>query len=1841
MESSRTFLEFLRDGVGRGGFETDDVLAAVLPLMEQVRDAHERGCVAPLDGIEDVHVEQTHLWFEESKLLPPSRHPLRLISLQQPTSKAVDIVGSVRQTTDVDEAATRVENLLLAHPDQPIKQPIYRVGYRPWECAFEHHDELTDIFALGLILGSLACGLDFTERPSMEAFVTHRQNLFALNPRINPVVASAIVQMTELDRHRRTQDLGQLIERLRHYRDQVGTGEFDISQIKGFKEAPLMTRRKLVQSHLRDRLFEISRRNRLIHYRATLQSLNLTLASVPLLLNYRNIQPSQLFIWRNSLAGELGRGTTLNLGNYLRFEDAPYLPGVLDGILGQARRDRAEFGFSQLRLVIAFLRWNNLKESPDERIHSPLLLLPVELTKKKGVRDVYQLRPTSTDAEVNPALRHHLKQLYDLNMPEAIELTENAVDTFYDVLVKQIQASEPGVSLQKMERPQIQLVHDRARQRLNQYRRRLRVMRPDTERFEDLDYSYDRESFHPLGLQIFLRRVRPSRSPFSDITREKPEPRLPRMAPQAQDPSVSEVEKQMYEMRQAEQTPANPYVWEFDLCNLTLGNFNYRKMSLVRDYSNLLETDLSCAAFDRIFSLDPRQPDDDEIPTLPIDDQYLAVVSDPTQISAIGRARRGDSYIIQGPPGTGKSQTITNLIADYVARGKRVLFVCQKRAAIDVVFHRLEKQGLGELCCLIHDSQTDKREFILNLKHTYENWLKHGPPTSDTENRRADVARQMNQELGALRRFSDMMQTIPDTVGIPLRRLLQRLVELRPHQPKLSVVETEGLPDYRHWLEHGHAVERLASTLKEISGETSFARHPLRHLSRAVVQVDNPVSTLLERLGRTEPIVGEVNSFLGRSEFPPALRQRLDDLIAAVDLAIHIEPLAQLDLLLLLNPGHERHRALAAGVRDLQALAQTWQEAVQATANWREKLPSAEVPAALALAQGYANNWFARFSPGYWRFRKMLRQRYDFSKHAIPPNWEQIIEQLDAENRATTAYQEAYRQMQQQFGVDDPFACFQLVTGLHAGLADLAEAARALLRWVVQNPSATQPVIDLAAQQARLHKLEVELAAFLAGHRLQPFEELPEILRQLRENVGLLPDIVPCLMELQTAPEEMWKTLSELPLGPLELESGMAVKSLADIYRRDRLLNGFDGRALGRRIERLGELYVEWLPANAECVRARVRRQFLDHVQLSAMSVTQLNPDQKEFKRAYAQGRRELEHEFGKTMRYRSIRDLATGETGLILRDLKPVWLMSPLSVSDTLPLDPLAFDVVIFDEASQVPVEEAVPAAHRAQQVIVVGDEMQLPPTNFFSAAKVEEENLLVEEEGRLVEVDLTAESFLTMAARNLPSTLLGWHYRSRSESLISFSNASFYQGQLLTVPDCRLTAPNLTEIRVTSPEQGGVNIEHVLGRSISFHFLENGIYEDRSNADEARYIAETVRALLARDTGLSIGIVAFSEAQQGEIESALAELARRDSAFDQRLEAEYDREQEGEFCGLFVKNLENVQGDERDVIILSICYGYDRDKRMLMNFGPINQRGGEKRLNVIFSRARRHMVVVSSIHHHDITNEYNDGANCLRNFLEYAACMSTGDVQGARRLLAGLVPVRDSMKQEAQPDVVVAELAAGLRSRGYEVDVGVGQSDFRCDLAVRLPGEGSYRLGVLVDTDDTYRNDDLVERYLTRPGVLRAFDWHVALVLTKDWHHRPEDVLRRLERALNGSLPEEPAERDPAPQSEPEEPATPEREDDESVKRSSVVVAERSAPVSPGSPGRYFEFIGGSSRKFWEVTVEDRQLFVRFGRIGSKGQTQLKEFDTVAAAEHEAKKLIAEKTRKGYVERSNPSDT
>ena len=298
------------------------------------------------------------------------------------------------------------------------------------------------------------------------------------------------------------------------------------------------------------------------------------------------------------------------------------------------------------------------------------------------------------------------------------------------------------------------------------------------------------------------------------------------------------------------------------------------------------------------------------------------------------------------------------------------------------------------------------------------------------------------------------------------------------------------------------------------------------------------------------------------------------------------------------------------------------------------------------------------------------------------------------------------------------------------------------------------------------------------------------------------------------------------------------------------------------------------------------------------------------------------------------------------------------------------------------------------------------MPPTNFFTA-KSEDPNDIIrfsdDEDDDLLSND--ADSLLVQGSKKLDRAMLGWHYRSRYETLISYSNHAFYDPALLTIADKTVHHTDKGVIEISQADDAIKSADSLYDRSISFHFHPNSIHEKRNNADEANYIAQLVRELLKLKVPDSIGIVAFSREQQHTIEDALTMLAVSDKEFEQQLEEAYNRREDDQFVGLFVKNLENVQGGERHIIIMSVCNGFDSHKKMIMNFGPVNKKGGEKRLNVIFSRAKTHMAIVNSIRHFNITNEHNEGANYLKRFLHYAELISNGNMAMARTVLDSLV--------------------------------------------------------------------------------------------------------------------------------------------------------------------------------------------------------------------------------------------
>ena len=1763
----------------RGGLSTDDVLAAVLPLLREVSRLHAEGLTAPLRGPDGITVDDLHrLHVDAASARPPITAPAALAAVQHLQPSAVEVVARSQESVDpgaTGRAAATRRSLDLLEPGEPVTRPVLVAGWQTWEHVVGHHDQLTDIASLGELIGALAAGLDLALVEDAERLATHRSDLLRLAPRLHPVVSQVATAMIEPDRRRRAQDLAEVTERLETYRDQPV--DFDLADlldadgpgaragVHGNVDGGRGDRRGTVLVALRDRLFDLSRRNRLLYFRPMASTLDLTEASVPLLLDPRNVRAEQLYTWQPRVAKALLSGRPVPLGSVLRWEDAPYAASVLDGLISQARRDRSEYGQAQLRLVVAFLRWHDLKGDRDERISSPLLLLPVTLSKQRGVRDSYLLQASGSVGTVNPALRRHLNQLYGLELPESVDLAApgDPVAELHAELARQIARTEPAVTLTLQQRPRIELVHQRALLRAQAFARRAeRGLLSFGARL--YAYSYRRRDYSPLGLQLFHDRVSYRPAPLGLAFGEQPAPRPAGVAPSvsagASAPSLSsrpseaaEHSAQTYLLDRGGQ--GNPYAWDVDLCALTLASVNYRTMSLVRDYDALAGSDLSCPPFEELISTAPRQLLPADQPGLPVGDRYVVVPADASQIAALARARQGGSFVIQGPPGTGKSQTITNLIADYVAAGRRVLFVCQKRAAIDVVHARLRGQGLGELSCLIHDSQADKKAFVLGLAATYQAWTETPDAAGAAEQQRTDVAGAIGAQLEQVRRYeSALTATTGAAAGPSARELLERLVQLRDRRwDGAADPSVRGLlPSAATWWAARPVIARVSSGLAG-SGRV-LARSPLRYLAPGVLSAARPdaeaavrARIAIEALDRVDLLLGPMTAGLPQLA---ADRLPLPAIEALVQVGALLAPLADRGRASALLAGSSSAESLRAGAATLAAARQAADRAVSEATGWREPLEPADALAALDVArrrEGSLLRWF----DGSWRsVRAAVRQRFDPAGRVVPPTVTQALELLVRSQQCHAERSRLEQAADDAWGYRD---LPELVDRLDAVRSGPPE--RAALAGVIASAPDAGPAHALAAVAGRVQAAQQAVADVLVDTADLPLPALRAVLAAVADpaTAGTVRALAPSLLELGAHPP-VASALRRLDAEPEQLEYAVAADGLDDLVSRLPALAGFDGEQLAAAVRQAQSLLPRLYAADAAVIVARVRTSFLAGVAHSTRSVTGMTSDDRARKQVWSTGRRELEHEFGKVRAYRSIRELASGAPGAVVAAMRPVWLMSPTSVSDTLPLDPSLFDVVIYDEASQIPLEEAVPAMHRARQVIVVGDQMQLPPTQYFTvrggeaaaargAEAVSGASLPDVSPSGAVDPDpeqddelevgivLDADSLLATCAVRLPSTMLTWHYRSRYEALIGFSNAAFYDGRLATVPDRTVVPPDRPgiEVDVTAADAAGGDAEAVpaaeveaglaalLDRSISVHRMRGAVYRRRTNPGEAAYIAALVRALLTRDgERLTLGVVAFSQAQQSAIEAALDHLAERDPAFARRYEEELAREDDDQFVGLFVKNLENVQGDERDVILMSVCYAPGQNGRMVMNFGPINQRGGEKRLNVIFSRARRHMGIVSTIEADAVTNVYNDGANALRGFLRYADAVSRGDQVAARAALPR-PSVAVTASAPAAPDAPVLEqIAEALRSRGVEVATRVGASTFRCDLALRRPGEAEHRVAVLIDTAERTAAEPLEERLLSHPAALQAAGWQVAEVLTQDWYTRPADVLATLESHL-----------------------------------------------------------------------------------------------------------------------------
>ncbi|HHG1541853.1 TPA: DUF4011 domain-containing anti-phage protein Hhe [Klebsiella pneumoniae] len=450
-----------------------------------------------------------------------------------------------------------------------------------------------------------------------------------------------------------------------------------------------------------------------------------------------------------------------------------------------------------------------------------------------------------------------------------------------------------------------------------------------------------------------------------------------------------------------------------------------------------------------------------------------------------------------------------------------------------------------------------------------------------------------------------------------------------------------------------------------------------------------------------------------------------------------------------------------------------------------------------------------------------------------------------------------------------------------------------------------------------------------------------------------------------------------------------------------------------------------------------------------------------------------IRNETGKKTRHVPIRQLIN-RAGRALLQLKPCFMMGPMSAANYLQPGDIEFDLVVMDEASQVKPEDALGVIARGKQIVVVGDPKQLPPTSFFDRAGIDDDD---EDTAAVSQTDSILDASLPL----FKMRRLRWHYRSQHESLIAYSNRHFYNSDLVVFP-----SPN-----AHAPEYG-----------VKFSFVKNGRFINQNNIEEARVIAKAVALHAIHSPEESLGIVAMNSKQREQIERAIDEMCREDS----QAEAAIDRLRT-KSDALFVKNLENVQGDERDVIFISFTYGPgEADGKVYQRFGPINSDVGWRRLNVLFTRSKKRMHVFSSMRAEDVqvTETSKRGVQALRGFLHFA---EKGNMDGLSQI-TGKAP--DS-------DVEVAVITA-LESAGFRCEPQVGVAGFFIDIAVRDPGkQGRYLMGIECDGATYHSAKSARDRDRLRQDVLEGLGWRIRRIWSTDWFSNPEEVLEPIIRELH----------------------------------------------------------------------------------------------------------------------------
>ncbi|MFN6200701.1 MAG: DUF4011 domain-containing protein [Aphanizomenon sp.] len=1079
--------------------------------------------------------------------------------------------------------------------------------------------------------------------------------------------------------------------------------------------------------------------------------------------------------------------------------------------------------------------------------------------------------------------------------------------------------------------------------------------------------------------------------------------------------------------------------------NVFLSLFSYAKAAMVRDIieneSLIFDHPILQAISGDLTNYQSNYTE--PLPASALDSQvkperiFQILDADSSQQVVIEAAKAGSSFVVQGPPGTGKSQTIVNMIAELIGDGKSVLLVAEKETALSVVYKRMAECGLDHVCLNLHHSgTTDKRELVNNLSKTIE-YVKQ---IYSTENNHLFFERLVSNRQSLILYLTSLHTKEKPLEKSPFEIFGELLRKEREAVPSINVI----FSNFSQWnpirfQEAKDLLNQLAQFIPLFKGEktTIWAKSSLNSYSYELeLQIREEIEEFQKGIFLTHEINEELKKILN---LQPLLN--LESMDKCYPALLHI----------LKAPLKLPNNFLNVDIALAKGAFATLRKDVQEIERKRKSQEN--------------QNLFSQFLKLFNIFGGSESNSLEYLQNKLNqidyPAYQVFGSLFNPEVSSEAELKEIEQVLNWLIGLQKyslPADSVQRVINSPAKRRELAELVK---KYELAHNSIRQgldfllshfdesDITDSYLPRNQITFVEVEKFLNLAQSELPYFQEwltYKEIYQKL-ENLANS-KFLDALRDNQIQPEQ-WFPVLEKRIYQICLDAILAKKPE---------LKNFNVEVHERLIKEFAKLDYNQL----DTARERLK-QF--HVQCWE--------DWEKTSLAQAELPR-LKKEVTKKRQHLPIRKLLNDtQKGIpnLIKALKPCWMMSPLSVSQYINPNVVHFDVLIFDEASQLRTEDVVPAIIRSNQVVVIGDNKQLPPTSFFSTGENEED---INDDD-----DASYESVLDECSNFMFARTLKWHYRSQDERLIAFSNKHFYDSQLVTFPN-----------PIQNPDLG-----------VWFKHVPDGVYDRgrrRDNRREAQVVAHLALEHFQKFPEQSLGIIAFSEAQADAIQEQIEILGKENPNFEP-------------FCSdnspqFFLKALENVQGDERDAIILSIGYARDDQGKLSLNFGPLNRQGGERRLNVAVTRAKSKITLVSSIQAGDIdlTRAKSKGVEALRNYLEYAA-------SGGEKLQSNSYTDTLHFDSPFEEDVYHA-----LVQEGYTIRTQVGCSGYRIDLAVvNNKRSGEFLLGIECDGASYHSSPTARDRDRLRQQVLEKLGWKIHRIWSTDWfRNKPVQVRLLMER-------------------------------------------------------------------------------------------------------------------------------